>query len=312
MNLLITALTPVIWGTTYYVTTEYLPADRPLLAGFLRAFPAGLILLAWFRVLPKGQWWWKSIVLGVLNIGGFFAFLFWATFLLPGGVAAVITNTSPLWVIALSPLLLGTRIRGLQLLAALVAILGVAALVVSPGAELGVQGIAIGLAGALCMAFGVVLAKRFGRPEGVPGLAVTGWQLTFGGLFLLPLLLLIEGLPDQVSTTNLLGFVYMFTINGALAYGIWFRGIALLDTVSVAMLGILSPVTATLIGVFLNDEVLSPLQWAGGAAVLIALLLANLAAARPKRSATSETAPPQPAQETVVSSRDAAGRSTSR
>lgn len=288
MNLLITALTPVIWSTTYYVTTEFLPADRPLLAGFIRAFPAGVILLAWFRVLPTGQWWWKATVLGVLNIGAFFAFLFWAAFLLPGGVAAVITNTAPLWVIALSPLVLGTRVRGLQILATLVAVAGVAALVVSPGVELGAQGVVVGLAGALCMALGVVLAKRFGRPEGVPGLAVTGWQLTFGGLVLLPFLLLIEGIPEQVSGTNLVAFVYMFTINGAVAYGLWFRGIALLDAVSVAMLGILSPVSATLIGVVLNDEVLSPLQWGGGATVVIALLLVNLAALPPRRPTSEE------------------------
>ncbi|MGD7001765.1 EamA family transporter [Corynebacterium halotolerans] len=283
MNLLITALTPVIWGTTYFVTTEFLPADRPLLAGFIRAFPAGLMLLAWFRVLPSGAWWWKSIVLGVLNIGAFFALLFWATFLLPGGVAAVITNTSPLWVIALSPILLGARVRSLQLAAAVVAVVGVATLVFSPGAQLNPQGIVVGLAGALCMAFGVVLTKRFGRPEGVPGLAVTGWQLTFGGLFLLPLLLLLEGAPAQVSGENLLGFLYMFTINGVVAYGLWFRGISLLDTVSVAMLGVISPVTATLIGVFLNGEELSGLQWAGGGAVLVALVLANVASLQPRR-----------------------------
>lgn len=283
MNLLITALTPVIWGTTYFVTTEFLPADRPLLAGFIRAFPAGLMLLAWFRVLPSGAWWWKSIVLGVLNIGAFFALLFWATFLLPGGVAAVITNTSPLWVIALSPILLGARVRSLQLAAAVVAVVGVATLVFSPGAQLNPQGIVVGLAGALCMAFGVVLTKRFGRPEGVPGLAVTGWQLTFGGLFLLPLLLLLEGVPAQVSGENLLGFLYMFTINGVVAYGLWFRGISLLDTVSVAMLGVISPVTATLIGVFLNGEELSGLQWAGGGAVLVALVLANVASLQPRR-----------------------------
>lgn len=283
MNLLITALTPVIWGTTYFVTTEFLPADRPLLAGFIRAFPAGLMLLAWFRVLPSGAWWWKSIVLGVLNIGAFFALLFWATFLLPGGVAAVITNTSPLWVIALSPILLGARVRSLQLAAAVVAVVGVVALVFGPGAQLNPQGIVVGLAGALCMAFGVVLTKRFGRPEGVPGLAVTGWQLTFGGLFLLPLLLLLEGVPAQVSGENLLGFLYMFTINGVVAYGLWFRGISLLDTVSVAMLGVISPVTATLIGVFLNGEELSGLQWAGGGAVLVALVLANVASLQPRR-----------------------------
>ena len=96
---LITALTPIIWGTTYIVTTNLLPPGRPLLAGVLRALPAGLLLLLWFRKLPKGLWWWKSAVLGVVNIGGFFALLFAAAYLLPGGVAAIVTNTAPLWVI---------------------------------------------------------------------------------------------------------------------------------------------------------------------------------------------------------------------
>ena len=44
--ILLTALAPVSWGTTYAVTTEFLPADRPLFTGLMRALPAGLLLLA--------------------------------------------------------------------------------------------------------------------------------------------------------------------------------------------------------------------------------------------------------------------------
>ena len=40
----LTALAPAIWGSTYLVTTEFLPPDRPLLAGMIRALPAGLYL----------------------------------------------------------------------------------------------------------------------------------------------------------------------------------------------------------------------------------------------------------------------------
>lgn len=275
MNLLITALTPVIWSTTYYVTTEFLPPDRPILAGFLRAFPAGLILMAWFRVLPRGSWWWKATVLGVVNIGAFFGLLFWTAYLLPGGVAAVVTNTAPLWVIGLAPFILGTRIKGVQVMAAVIAIAGVAALVLAPGAELNPRGVMTGFGGSLLMAFGIILAKKFGKPEGVPGLAVTGWQLTVGGVFLLPFLA-FEGLPSELTARNIGGFVYLFLIGGVLSYGIWFRGISLLDPVKVAMLGILSPLTATLIGVAFNGERLAAIQWMGGAAILAALLLANL------------------------------------
>ena len=40
-----TALTPIVWGTTYAVTTTWLPAGHPVTAGLLRALPAGLILI---------------------------------------------------------------------------------------------------------------------------------------------------------------------------------------------------------------------------------------------------------------------------
>lgn len=53
----LTALAPISWGSTYAVTTELLPADRPLFTGVMRALPAGLLLLALARVLPRGAWW---------------------------------------------------------------------------------------------------------------------------------------------------------------------------------------------------------------------------------------------------------------
>ena len=69
----LTAFAPAAWGTTYIVTTELLPPDRPLLAAALRALPAGLALAALSRRRPSGVWWWRAGVLGALNIGAFFA-----------------------------------------------------------------------------------------------------------------------------------------------------------------------------------------------------------------------------------------------
>ncbi|CAI2931745.1 protein of unknown function [Aminobacter niigataensis] len=44
-DLLLTAIAPAIWGSTYIVTTEFLPAGYPLTVAMLRALPAGLLLL---------------------------------------------------------------------------------------------------------------------------------------------------------------------------------------------------------------------------------------------------------------------------
>ncbi|HIW95450.1 MAG TPA: EamA family transporter [Candidatus Corynebacterium gallistercoris] len=272
MTRLLTAIVPIIWGTTYIVTTDVLPPGRPLLAGLMRALPAGLLLLLIFRRLPYGAWWYKSAALGAANIGGFFAFLFLAAYLLPGGVASIVTNTAPLWVIALSPIMLGTSMKLRQIIGAGIAVLGVGALVLTPSSHLNMAGVAAGLAASVCMATGIVLAKKWGKPEGTPLLAVTGWQLTLGGLLLLPPMLLIEGVPESLTAANWAGYAYLTIFGALIAYGLWFNGIAKLDVVQVAILSVLSPVTATLLGVVVKGEELSAVQWAGVAAVLVALV----------------------------------------
>src|SRR5690606_11104627 len=52
-DLLLTAIAPAIWGSTYLVTTELLPQGVPVTVALLRALPAGLLLLLLLRRLPR-------------------------------------------------------------------------------------------------------------------------------------------------------------------------------------------------------------------------------------------------------------------
>ena len=101
-TLLLTALAPLIWGSTYLVTSLFLPPDRPFTAALLRVLPAGLLLLAWTRQLPPRGEWRRILLLGLLNIGFFQAMLFVAAYRLPGGLAAVLTSTQTLLVLLFS------------------------------------------------------------------------------------------------------------------------------------------------------------------------------------------------------------------
>lgn len=92
----------------------------------VRALSAGLVCSLWNRTLPTGSWWWKSMVLEV-NVGGFSPLLFIAADLLPGG-AAIVANTAPRVVMALSPLR-GRRVHAVEVAAGCMAVTGVAALV---------------------------------------------------------------------------------------------------------------------------------------------------------------------------------------
>lgn len=267
--ILVTALAPVAWGTTYIVSTELLPAGRPLLAGLVRALPAGIGLALITRTRPTGSWWLKAAVLGTLNIGGFFALLFFAAFRLPGGVAGALGAVQPLIASALAAFLLGERIRWVTVVAGGLGVIGVALLVLRADAQLDSIGILAGVAGAVCMASGVVLTKRWGRP--VPLLAFTSWQLIAGGIVLLPLTIGTEGLPTTLSTSNFVGFAWLATFGTAIAYSLWFRGVRLLPVAQVSMLGLLSPLVAALAGWALLDQTLSVGQIAGAVLILSAV-----------------------------------------
>lgn len=271
----LTALAPAVWGSTYLITTEFLPPDRPLLASTLRALPAGLLLLLMTRTLPRGIWWWRAVVLGVLNIGAFFYLLFLAAYHLPGGVAALVMSIQPMIVLLLGSALLKDRIQPVHLVSCLVGAVGVALLVLQPHAGLDGVGVLAGLLGALSMASGIVLTKRWGRPEGVGLLTFTGWQLTVGGLVLLPVTLAGEGLPDHLTWTNVGGFLYLSVIGALIAYVLWFRGLSRLPALAASFLSFASPLCATVLGYLFLDETLRPLQLLGAAAVVGAVVLAQ-------------------------------------
>jgi probable blue pigment (indigoidine) exporter len=260
--LLITAITPAVWGTTYVVTTEFLPPGRPLLSGLLRALPAGLLLLAATRELPRGPWWWKSAVLGALNIGIFFSLLFAAAYRLPGGTAAVLGAAQPLVVAGLTVLLLTERVRLRTVVAAVLGAGGVALTVLTASARLDAIGIAAGLAGTVSMALGLTLTKRWGRPP-TSLLTATGWQLTAGGLVLVPVTLAAEGLPGTLTGVNVAGYAYLSLIGTLIAYTIWFWGLERLPAANASLLALLSPVVATVVGWALLGQSLTPLQIAG-------------------------------------------------
>ncbi|PRB10992.1 EamA family transporter [Microbacterium sp. MYb72] len=280
-TVLLTALAPMAWGTTYLVTTELLPAGHPLLAGLLRSLPAGLVAIAIGRSLPRGSWWLKSLALGVLNIGAFFPLLFLAAERLPGGVAAAVAGVQPLIVLALGSLVLHERIRPLTAAAATVGAGGVALVVLGPAAQLDAIGILAALGGVTATAVGMILTKRWGRPEGVGPIAYAGWQLTAGGLLLLPLTFLIEGAPPQIDGGAALGYLWLGTVGGLFAYTLWFRGIQRLPVIAPGLLALLSPVVATLLGATVAGESFTPLQAIGMTLVLGALVSGQLVT-RPK------------------------------
>lgn len=273
---LLTALAPAAWGTTYLVTTELLPPGYPLLSTVIRVLPAGLILLAIVRTLPRGSWWWRALLLGVLNIGVFNALLFVAVYRLPGGVAAILTSTQPLLVALLALPALGERPTTHRLLWSIAGIAGVALIVLRGDVSFDPVGVVAGVLAACAMSAGVVLTRRWGRPADIGGATMAAWQLTAGGVVLLPLAVAVEGVPSALGPPAIAGYAWLCLAGALLAYPLWFTGIARLPVTAVSFLTLLSPVIATVLGWAVLGEALTVWQGVGFCLTLTAIAAAQL------------------------------------
>lgn len=284
LNVLMTALAPAIWGSTYIVTTELLPPDRPFTAALMRALPAGLLLVLYSRYWPARRDWPRLLVLAALNIGFFQALLFVAAYRLPGGLAAVVGAIQPLLMMGLVWSLDHQRPASAAVVASVVGIAGMAALLLAPGARWDLIGIVAAFVGTACMASGTYLTRRWQLSP--PLLAFTGWQLLLGGLLLLPLAYWIDPPLPTLSPQHWLGYAYLSVFGALLAYGLWFRGIARLAPVAVSSLGLLSPLVAVLLGWLLLDQRLTGTALLGLVAVLGSILTVQWASRAPARAHT--------------------------
>ena len=265
-TVLLTAVAPAAWGTTYIVTERLLPPDRPLFAALLRALPIGLALLAWRRQLPQGSWWGKAVVLGLCNIGLFFPLIFVSAYHLPGGLAATIQALSPLAVMGIAWLLIGERPGALRAVAALVGLTGVALLVLQSPDGVTPLGLTGAFGSVLVSALGFVLVKRWPAP--VDLLTLMSWQLVVGGLVLLPVAFLVEGAPPAIDAPAALGYTWLALVGTGLAYYCWFRGLTRMAAGGVALIGLVNPVVGTLLGVALAAEAFGLAQALGMMLVL--------------------------------------------
>ena len=267
------AFGPAIFGTTYLLTTEFLPPDRPLLAATLRALPTGMVLVLATRSRPTSGWWGRFFLLSVLYCSALFPLLFVAAYRLPGGVASVINSLSPIIVVVLSVPLLHSRIRPLQVIAGALGVLGVAMLVLRSTARLDGLGILAMTGCVIMMATATVLTKRWGLPAGMNSVGFTGWTFLLGGITLLPFTLALEGLPSGLTGRNIGGIVYLVLISGIVAYSLWFWGLQHLSASSVTFFSLLNPVVAAVLGWVVLDQRLNGWQIAGAAIVLVSVVL---------------------------------------
>ena len=264
-TVLLTVLAPIAWGTTYVTVTELLPPDRPVLVAATRVLPAGIVLVGIAVAAggwrPVGAQWLHLAVLALFNFVAFFPLLIVAVYRLAGGVAASVGGVQPLLVATVSVLLGITRPTRRDLVIGCAAAGGVALVVIRPGAAIDPLGVLAAVGANVSFSVGVALTKKFPTPDSRVG--ATGWQLVLSSVVLVPLAMVVEGLPPSPSPASLLGFGYLSLVATGLAFVLSFNGIRRLPTQAPPLLGLAAPITGALLGWIILNEDLTPLQIAG-------------------------------------------------
>ena len=218
-------------------------------------------------------------------------FTYWGALHVPSGLISVIFGLMPLATGVFAALWLAERTLTPLRLAGLALALAGLWLIFGrpwPGADRHALGAAAVVAGMLVQALGLVWTKRLG--VGVSSLALTTGALTVAvpGFVLAWLIFERAHLPAEMSVQAGAAIVYLGVLGSVVGFTLYYFVIKHLDTGRVALIALLTPVSALLLGQTLNRERIPAAGWAGIALIGAGLVLYEWRVLRPlRRRATS-------------------------
>jgi len=277
----------LFWGSTYLAIRFGVQVLSPYMLGSVRFLIAGPLMLGLCaaRGLRLRQSWRDLgllaaigiLMLGIGNMG-----LVWCEQYLPSGLAALLYAVIPVYVGLIEVFLPGGE--GLRAKGWFGIAIGFAGLVVllSPGLRAGLHGAGgqlmasiVAVTSALAWTFGSVLSRRAKLKAGA--FVAAAWEMLFAGIFNFGLLLAIQGprgLRDaHWSRQGFWSIAWLVTFGSLVGYSAY---IYLLDHVPVAKVSTyayVNPVVAVILGAIFLRERMVGIEYAGMAAILIAVYL---------------------------------------
>ncbi len=265
------------WGLSFVVLLKVVQAFGWIGAVSFRAFVASGVLLALAaatrRRLDFSAGWRPFVIVGATTVAGQLIGLSFATPRIGTAMAAILVAAIPLFSMVISQAWGLERITRRGVLGLLLGLGGIVLLVGFPAVAVTgafVLGCLSSLFGSLCAAYGSNYASRHLRGTG-------SWEVTIGaflagGAMTLPLVAVVPvpTLPGPLD------FVYLLVAGAgmsALTYVVYFWLVAAIGPTKTISVEFVVTVVAVLVGTLFLGEALSPVQLAGGAAIIFGCAL---------------------------------------
>ncbi len=270
----------LIWSTTPLAikwsaqgTTFAFAVASRMVIGFALA---GLILALWRIRLPLHRRARQTYWVGGLSLFGAMSLTYWGAQYIPSGLVSVLFGLAPILTGAMATVWLNERALTPAKLAGM--LLGLAGLAVifgdshQMGGAHALAGVLALLAAVLIYSAGLVWFKRIGDDS--PPLATTAGTLGVS----LPLFGLVWWLTDGQAPTEIparagAAIVYLGVFGSVLGFALYYYVIKHMETGKVALITLVTPVLALLLGNLLNGEQVSVRVWLGAACIGLGLSL---------------------------------------
>ncbi|MEX3810620.1 DMT family transporter [Paraburkholderia sp. BR13439] len=193
MNLLLYAVTVLIWGTTWIAIKWQLGAVPPPVSIAWRFWIAALLLFALLRIMrrpiwpPLGAWRYlaaQGLALFCLN----FLCFYYAEQIVPSGLVAVVFSTAPLLNSINGRLFMGRPLQPSAIAGALLGLVGIVCLFMQQmaghlGDHTAWLGLGVAFLGTLCFSAGNLLSSRM-QSMGLHPFATNSWAMLIGAAVL--------------------------------------------------------------------------------------------------------------------------------
>ncbi len=280
-DLLLALVVIVVWGLNFVVIMVGLQDVPPMLLGALRFLLAALPAVFFIRP-PRVPLRWL-LAYGLTISLGQFAFLFSAMKVgMPAGLASLVLQSQAFFTLFFAALLLGERVRAVNLFGLLVAAGGLALIGAQSGQGMTLAGFMLTIGAASMWALGNVVTRKIGDVNLV---GLVAWGSLVPPLPFLGLSWWLEG-PVAIETAlqgfglkSLLVLAYLSFGATILGYSLWSRLLSRYPASQVAPFSLLVPVVGLSSSALLLDERLDALQMTGVLLVMLGLLV-NVGGAR--------------------------------
>ena len=241
-----------------------------------RMFIGLIALLILLRVLKISFPWHKRArtvyLVSGLSLYVAMSFVYWGAQRIPSGWVAVVFGLSPIFTSVMASIILKDSVlSGIKLAGMIIALIGlcvvfVESLSISTATMLGVSAIIISAA---FQSLGAVLIKQQ-KPDFHP-IAITAGSIAIAMPLFLANCLFITEWPEVLPYKSLLSILYLAIIGSALGFPLYFYLLKKLNPERVAIIALITPITALLLGAFLNDEIINTKVWIGTSLIISGL-----------------------------------------